>query len=92
MDKTKLLLILNDGNDDLYKVDKTNSSSPSVFENFSKKSSKKLSSGVIVAIVLSILLMITFVISLYFMIKKRFNKKAKKNREEIESKVNLNVI
>ena len=92
MDKTKLLLILNDGNDDLYKVDKTNSSSPSVFENFSKKSSKKISSGVIVAIVLSILLLLTFVISLICMIKKRVYIKAKKNKDENESRVNLNII
>ncbi len=91
MDKAKLLLILNDGNNDLYKVDKTNSSSTSVFENISKKSSKKLSSSVIVAIVLSILLLLTFVISLICMIKRRVYIKAKKNREEIESKVNLNL-
>ena len=92
MDKTKLLVILNDGNDDLYKVDKTNTSSTSVFENISKKSSKKLSSGVIVAIVLSILLLYTFVISLLFMIKKRVNIKAKKTKEECESIMNLNII
>ena len=92
MDKTKLLVILNYGNDDLYKVDKTNTSSTSVFENISKKSSKKLSSGVIVAIVLSILLLLTFVISLICMIKRRVYIKAKKNKDENESKVNLNII
>jgi len=90
MNETKLLLILNDGNDDLYKVDITNSSSQSLF--FSKKGNTKLSSGAIAAIVLSLLLTVVLVISLSFIIKKSAIIKIKKNKDENESRVNLNSI
>ena len=88
MNETKLLVILNDGNDDLYKVDKTNSSS--FF--YSKKKNNKLSSGAIAAIILGIVLTVILVISLTFIIKKSAFLKVKKNRDENESKVNLHVI
>ena len=90
MNETKLLLILNDGNDDLYKVDITNSSSQSLF--FSKKGNNKLSSGAIAAIILSLLLTVVLVISLSFIIKKSAIIKIKKNKDENESRVNLNII
>ena len=93
MDETKLLLIINDGNDDLYKVDIPNSTSPSEFKKTFLKSSKKLSAGGIVAIVLSVVLVLAIVSLLTFMIKKKLNNKAISlgNIDEKESRANSNV-
>ena len=91
MDETKLLLILNDGNDDLYKVDITNSTSSSAFKYISKKNNQKLSAGAIVAIVLSIVLVLILLALLLFMIKKKLNKNVIVNGDDKESKVNSNV-